>query len=303
MRAKYRIRLDAEAILNFLEMPREEPSYGYLRRLLVAYRDRVPYETATRLLRYRDIRVPEDRVRYPEEFWREKMTLGAGGSCSDSSYAFKSLLDSLGFDCSMAVNSEGEVERDAAGSILSFPRHHSHCSVIVRLPRGRFVVDPCCGSYIKVPLPLDVSEIRKVEGETEEGRPYRYLVEPLGTVEGEAFYEIHNTGPDGGEYPEKSQAYIFRDRACTDVGLEEHMRFGYREGYSSDHLSFVAGDPETKVEHRFSTRSGRLWRSEQGPWEEVQLEADPAPQLSEASKIPVEIVQEALEYLETEEKS
>ncbi len=144
-----RTNLDTGKILQFLDMPREEPSFDFLRRLLIAYRDRVPYETATRLLRYRDIEKAEDRVRLPDEFWREKMTLGAGGSCSDSTYAFKKLLDALGFRSSLAINSEGEVARDAEGNVTDFPRCHSHCSVIASFGAERFVADPCCGTYIK----------------------------------------------------------------------------------------------------------------------------------------------------------
>jgi hypothetical protein len=292
-----RAALDTDAILSFLELPSEEPSHDYLRRLLIAYRDRVPYETATRLLRYRDIQRPEDRVRYPDEFWREKLSLGAGGSCSDSTYAFKKLLDELGFECAMAVGSEGAVERDESGNVLELPPKRSHCSVIVELGGDRYVADPCCGHYIKVPLPLDNPERVEIEGATEEGCPYHYAVEPLGEAGGERFYELHNLGPDGGAYPEESQMYIFHDRAFTDAEFEEHMRFGYREGYSSDHLSFLSRHRRTRIEYRYSSRSGRLKWRHFGPWRNAPEQRDPAPLLATVSGIPLNVMREALAHL------
>ncbi len=81
--------LPTEQILAHLELGRKRPDFDYLRRLLLAYRECVPYETATRLLRYRDILDPDDRVRLPEQVWEESMRMGSGGSCSDGTYAFK----------------------------------------------------------------------------------------------------------------------------------------------------------------------------------------------------------------------
>lgn len=282
--------LDSEKILAFLEMEREEPSFEYLRRLLIAYRDRVPFETATRLLRFRDFEKAGDRVRRPAEFWREKMTLGAGGSCSDSTYAFKKLLDSLGFSASLAINSEGAVKRDANGNVLDFPREHSHCSIIVSFGADRFVADPCCATYIKVPLPLDHRERIEVKNEKKRELPHHYAVEPLGYVDGEYFYEILDLG--GGE---ERQMYILRDRDFSDAEFEEHMRDGYREGYASDHLSILCRGKRSKVEYRYG--SGRLWWSTERMWIEAPKSADHLKTISKPSNIPVEILREAENYL------
>lgn len=116
-----RVALPLGRILAHLGLEREALSDDYLCRLLLAHREQVPYETASRLLRYRDLADPDKRVRLPQRVWEESMTLGTGGSCSDSSYAFKKLLDALGFDAAMAINSEGEVARDAEGQVLDFP--------------------------------------------------------------------------------------------------------------------------------------------------------------------------------------
>ncbi len=285
MHTEPRTNLDTEKILAFLEMEREEPSHEYLRRLILAYRDRVPYETATRLLRCRDTERAEDLVRHPAEFWREKMTLGAGGSCSDSTYAFKKLLDELGFSCSLAINSEGEVKHDENGTVLDFPRKYSHCSIIASFGAERFVADPCCATYIKIPLPLDNPNRVEVKNEKKRELPYHYVVEPLGEVEGEYFYELLDLGAGG------RQMYILRDRDFTDAEFEEHMRYGYREGYSSHHFSIFCRDKGTKVEYRYL--HGRLWWSTEKIWIEAPKTADHMKTISKAANIPEDILREA----------
>jgi arylamine N-acetyltransferase len=266
--------LPLNRILDYLELGREHPTYDYLRRLLLAYRERVPYETATRLLHYCDISNPDERVRLPEQVWEESMAVGSGGSCSDGTYAFKRLLDALDFDAAMAINSEGQVDRDENDTVLDFPRYRSHCSVIVRVDGQRYVVDPCSAHIVKAPLSIGLPYRVDVRGHTDEGRPYHYAVEPLG----DDYYELHNVGPDaiGLEAgnpttgrPPRGQMYIFYDHPVSNSEFEDHMRFGYRENYSSNHLSFICRDPQTKTEYRFSTRSGRLWRSADGPWEQI----------------------------------
>jgi hypothetical protein len=92
--------------------------------------------------------------------------------------------------------------------------------------------------------------------------------------------------------------YILRHRPVSDPAFEAHMRFGYRNGYSSNHLSFVCRDRHTKTEHRFSTRSGRLWRSVDGPWEQVPLGSDLAATLAQVSGLPYAHLSAALDYLE-----
>lgn len=281
--------LDTGKILAFLETEREEPSLDFLRRLILAYRDRVAFETATRLLRFRDFEKPEDRVRLPAEFLREKMTLGAGGSCSDSTCAFKKLLDDLGFSCSLAINSEGEVKRGADGRVLDFPGEYSHCSVIVSLGADRFVADPCCATYIKPPLPLDDPERIEVKNEKKRELPHHYAVEPLGEADGGYFYELLDVGGGG------RQMYILRDRDFSDAEFEEHMRDGYREGCSSDHLSILCRDKRSKVEYRYG--DGRLWWSTERMWIEAPKRADHIKTISKPSNIPIEVLREAENYL------
>jgi hypothetical protein len=202
----------------------------------------------------------------------------------------------------MAINSEGQVSRNANDQVLDFPRERSHCSVIVRVDDQRYVADPCSGHVVKVPLPIGLSYRVDVCGHTNEGRPYHYAVEPLDDDD----YELHNIGPDGINIeagnpttgrPARGQMYILCNRLVCDQEFEEHMRYGYREGYSSDHLSFICRDRRTRTEHRFSTRSGRLWRSVTGPWEQVPLGSDPAATLAQASGLPRAHLAAALAYV------
>lgn len=298
--------LPMNRILGHLGLKRAAPGYDYLRRLLLAHRERVPFETATRLLRYRDISDSDRRVRLPAEFWEESIAMGSGGTCSDSSYAFKKMLDALGFEAAMAINSEGEVKRDTDNRVLDFPRVRGHCSVLVWLDGYRYVVDPCSAHVVKVPLPVGLPYRVEVRGLTDENRPYHYGVEPLA----DSYHELHNLGPDGlgvdpgdpasGRLP-RGQMYIFNDQPVDDENFEEHMRFGYRHGYSSTRLAFVCRNRATKTEYRFDSNSGRLKRSSGGFWEPVSLGEDLAETLARVSGLSSTTLAAALAYLDEQE--
>ncbi|MEL6406969.1 MAG: arylamine N-acetyltransferase [Chloroflexota bacterium] len=297
--------LPIDRILTYLELEREQPSYDYLRRLLLAHRERVPHETASRLLRCRDMSEPDDRLCLPIQVWEESIALGTGTTCSDGTYAFKKLLEGLGFDVSLAINSEGKIERSKTDELLTFPRNRSHCSVVVQLDGQRYVADPCSIHIVKVPLPIGLPYRVDVSGRTDEGRRYHYAVEPLN----DGYYELHNVGLDAinlvaGDStkgrPPRGQMYIFHDKPISDEEFEEHMRFGYRKGYASNRLSFFCRDRDTKIEYRFNTRSGRLWRSIEGPWEQIPLGTDPAQTLTTVSGLPYDRISQALVYLQSE---
>lgn len=294
--------LPTERILSYLELEYERPSYDYLRRLMLAYRERVPYETASRLLRYRDIADPDARVRLPEEVWEESMSFGSGGSCSDGTYALKKLLDALGFDVKMVINSEGEVTRDADDRVLDFPRGPSHCSILTHVDGQNYVVEACSVHVVKVPLPVGLPYRVDVSGRTDEDQLFHYAIEPLG----DDYYELHNIGPDGFSFVQgtpltdnarRGQMYIFSNRPVSDQEFEEYMCWAYQKGYSSHHLSFICRNRHTKIEHRFSTFSGRLWRSVNGPWEQVPLGSDLTTTLAQATGLPYERLAAGLAYL------
>ncbi|MEM6428363.1 MAG: arylamine N-acetyltransferase [Deinococcota bacterium] len=299
--------LPTDQLLAHLELDSEPPSYDYLRRLMLAYRERVPYENASRLLRYRDIRNPDARVRLPQHVWQESMSIGSGASCSDGTYAFKKLLDALGFEVKLVINSEGKVQRDKADQVLDFPREPAHCSILAHVEGQRYVVEACSVNIVKVPLPIGLPYRVDVTGHTDEGQAFHYAAEPLG----DNYFELHNIGPDGFKFiageplvgsPKRGQMYIFSSRPVSDADFEDYMRWAYHKGYSSQHLSFVCRHPDSKVEHRFSTFSGRLWRNDTGSWEQMALGQDVAATLAEVSGLPYERLKGGLEYLETKQK-
>lgn len=92
--------------------------------------------------------------------------------------------------------------------------------------------------------------------------------------------------------------YICYDSPVCDADFEEYLRYGYRAGYSFTHLSFVCRNRGTKSEYRFSTHSGRLWRSANGPWEQVALGDDPVVTLAAASGLPEARLRAAWEWLQ-----
>lgn len=280
-------RVDTGAALRFLRMSAEEPSRDYLGRLLLAYRDRVPYETVTRLLSRRDVSEPEDRVRPPARFWKETIDPGTGDSDPDAAYAFKKLLETLGFECAMAV-----------GGGPGSPRESSHSCVIVELDGDRYAIEPCGWHYIKVPLPLGGEERVDLRGRTDAVVPYHYAVEPLG----DGHYGVHNIGPDGRPDPQdptRGPVYTLRDRPLTDEEFEELVRRDHGHGRYPGHLSFARRDWRTKIESRYSSGSGRLERKVWGTWEEADLGDDAAATLATASGLPHARIEEALEHLGT----
>ncbi|HXM76349.1 MAG TPA: hypothetical protein VN971_06215, partial [Thermoanaerobaculia bacterium] len=71
--------IPVDEILEDLEVSRAEPGPGFLERLFLRFNDRVPFETATKILRQAAVADPAARPRNPEIFWEERLASGAGG--------------------------------------------------------------------------------------------------------------------------------------------------------------------------------------------------------------------------------
>src|SRR5512144_17491 len=93
-----------DQILAYLSCPRKPPSVRYLNRLIRAYIRRVPWESASRIVKRHTtpetIRCP----RWPEEFWMEALSKGTGGTCFENNLAFFTLLNTLGFHGYLTIN-------------------------------------------------------------------------------------------------------------------------------------------------------------------------------------------------------
>lgn len=86
-----------EEILEALDLSRAEPGIGFLEALYARFVARVPFESATKILRNAAIADPADKPRRPETFWRDHLEKGAGGTCFARVAAFGALLNDMGF--------------------------------------------------------------------------------------------------------------------------------------------------------------------------------------------------------------
>src|SRR4029077_10631398 len=103
------ISISTDDILEALDLSRAEPGIGFLEALFERFNARVPFETATKILRHAQVRDREDQPRRPELFWREHLEQGAGGTCFARVAAFAALLTDLGYEARPVL---GQVERE-----------------------------------------------------------------------------------------------------------------------------------------------------------------------------------------------
>jgi arylamine N-acetyltransferase len=98
-----------EDVLDALELALERPSLPFLERLFDRFNARVPFETASKILRNAEVPDPEEKPRDPDLFWRDFLELGTGGTCFARVAAFDALVAGLGFGTRKAF---GRVQSD-----------------------------------------------------------------------------------------------------------------------------------------------------------------------------------------------
>lgn len=133
----------ARQIMDFLGVANgQRTGVELLDDLVTAYTQRVPWESASRIVKKSRRQGEKDSVcaRWPDEFWRSSMELGTGGTCFESNYAFLALLQALGYDGYLTVNNMEE----SIGC---------HSAIIVGIEDRPWLVD--AGFPLYVPLPLD----------------------------------------------------------------------------------------------------------------------------------------------------
>src|SRR5215510_5107072 len=101
--------LPIDDILEALDLSRAQPGIGFLEALLDRFNARVPFETATKILRSAEPLPQPEKPRWPEVFWKDHLEKGAGGTCFARVAAFGALLGGLGFRGRAVL---GRVERD-----------------------------------------------------------------------------------------------------------------------------------------------------------------------------------------------
>ena len=138
--------LPVDDILEALELPRAEPGIGYLERLFARFNDRVPFESASKILRNREVADRAEKPRWPEVFWADHLESGTGGTCFARVAAFDALLSDLSFPTRRLL---GAVEFD-----------FDHAAIAVGLDGREWLCD------VGFPLPALVP---LAEGDTETG--------------------------------------------------------------------------------------------------------------------------------------
>ncbi len=213
--------LPTDEILESLGLSAGQPGIGYLQALFARFNERVPFETASKIVRNAGVSDPAGKPRRPELFWAEHLDSGAGGTCFARVATFEALLGDLGF-----------ARRVALGRVAS---DFDHAALLVTLEAQEWICD------VGFPLPV---VLRCADGETEsaqgalrvtgEGRGWR--IELCGGVpEGPRELEIF-AAPVTREQFERCWQETYRPESnfLTAVSLRRE-----KEGRT---ISFAAGE-------------------------------------------------------------
>ncbi|MEP6801776.1 MAG: arylamine N-acetyltransferase [Acidobacteriota bacterium] len=106
---------------------------GYLHRLFLRFNERIPFETASKIVRDRQMADPAGKPRRPGTFWAERLEAGTGGTCFARVAAFDALLTALGFKTRRLL---GRVlaDFDHAGLLVTVGDEEWICDVGFPLP-------------------------------------------------------------------------------------------------------------------------------------------------------------------------
>jgi arylamine N-acetyltransferase len=133
--------LTLEQRLDLLGLAPRAPDLDFLRRIFLAFNERVPFESASKIARRRR---PEE----PDFFWREHEELGTGGTCFARVAAFEALVRDAGFCLDRVL---GRVEAPA-----------DHAALVGRLDGRLWLVD--AGFPLPDLLPIEAGEIETFLG-------------------------------------------------------------------------------------------------------------------------------------------
>ncbi len=185
-------------ILAHLAVRPASPRLSFLDELVTAYTRTVPWETAFRIARRADVADTAVCPRWPEQFWQEAVTLGSGGTCFESNYAFFALLQTLGFHGYLTINNMGE-------------KIGCHSAIIVLLGEEKWLADVGLPLYAPLPVNPDGETRRITTFQHYTVRPdgrNRYQIERFPHPNRNAFTLIDEPVPDD----------IYRARVVADYG-------------------------------------------------------------------------------------
>ncbi|HEX9305242.1 MAG TPA: arylamine N-acetyltransferase [Thermoanaerobaculia bacterium] len=136
--------LPLEDVLDALELSGQPPSTEFLETLFRRFLARVPFETASKILRNADVADPAAGPRTPDVFWRDFLERGTGGTCYARVAAFDALARELDFATRKAL---GRVEKD-----------FDHAALLISIGAKEWIADvgfplpalvPACGGEVE----------------------------------------------------------------------------------------------------------------------------------------------------------
>lgn len=246
-----------------------KPTLNTLNKLLHHYTRIVPWESASRIVR----RAQHDELEacpvFGEDFWKQSLKYGTGGTCYESNYAFYSLLLRLGYEGYLTVNNMGQ----SVGC---------HTAMIILLDGEKYLVD--VGLPIFALLPIRKKATTEVESEF-----FTYTVESLGYNKYEIWRDPH---------PSRN-AFTLIDKPVSDEKYRQATTRDYhpKKGLFLDKVvinKVIAGNL-----WRFNSRDIPLHMEKfiDGVRHDYALTHDHAQQLADKFKIDPAILSEALEVL------
>jgi arylamine N-acetyltransferase len=200
------LTFSVEDVLDALELSREEPSHRFLERVFQRFNERVPFESASKILRNADVADPAEKPRVPEVFWSDFLEHGTGGTCFARVAAFDALVRDLGFATRKAL---GKVEKD-----------FDHAALVVSTEGGEWIAD--VGFPLSALIPMGGGEVETEIAElaataTERGLAVRFL---SGVPDGPRRLEIFRAAVPEEEYLELWRRTFRADsRFLTNVSL------------------------------------------------------------------------------------
>ena len=213
--------IPTDEILESLELPRSEPGIGYLQALFARFNERVPFETASKIVRNAAVANPDEKPRWPAVFWSEHLESGAGGTCFARVAAFEALLSDLGFATRLAL---GRVQSD-----------FDHAALRITIDGREWIAD--VGFPLPVLLPDGPGEIETPRGPLRVSTGARGIrVEILGgPPEGARELEIFRAPVEGAEFLDAWRK-TFRPDSKFLTGVALRLE---KEGRA---VSFAAGE-------------------------------------------------------------
>lgn len=228
-----------DRVLSYLGCAPAKPSTQALNRLIIAYVQKVPWESVFRIAKHRHTPAVEARPRWPEEFWVDAIERGGGGTCFESNYAFLAFLRALGYAGYLTINDMGETR--GCHSALVLLRNDHKRLVDVGIPLYTSLRLPVAqrtrtASYFHTYIVRPVGDDRYTLERT--NHPNRYLYTLLDQPVSDATYRaamIQDYGQQG----------LFLDRVIINKVIEgKVLRFDSRDRP----LRIEAIEPTNKTE-------------------------------------------------------